>query len=273
MNGSPVSEVVLSGDRPKVKDKFIFIGDQKFYVRGVTYGTFRTDEEENNYPHPEVVERDFACMEANGINALRTYTVPPEWLLDAANRHGLRVIVGLAWEQHIAFLDDKQRVKAIEKRVRAGVKACAGHPAVLCYVIGNEIPASIVRWYGARRVERFIERLYWVAKGEDPDGLVTYVNYPTTEYLQLHFIDFACFNVYLESQERLEAYLARLQNIAGDRLARGTQAQRTFNVCSVYRWSRKKSLKPRLTRYWSGLTGGPTPALIWVSGSSRRKGN
>jgi len=26
-----------------------------------------------------------------------------------------------------------------------------------------------------------------------------------------------CFNVYLETQERYEAYLARLQNIAGDR--------------------------------------------------------
>jgi GT2 family glycosyltransferase len=46
---------------------------------------------------------------------------------------------------------------------------------------------------------------------------VTYVNYPTTEYLQLPFLDVVCFNVYLESQERFEAYLARLQNIAGDR--------------------------------------------------------
>ena len=43
------------------------------------------------------------------------------------------------------------------------------------------------------------------------------MNYPTTEYLQLPFLDLVCFNVYLETQERLEAYLARLQNIAGDR--------------------------------------------------------
>jgi len=33
----------------------------------------------------------------------------------------------------------------------------------------------------------------------------------------LPFLDFFCFNVYLESPETLEAYLARLQNIAGDR--------------------------------------------------------
>ena len=40
---------------------------------------------------------------------------------------------------------------------------------------------------------------------------------PSTEYLRLPFLDFVSFNVYLESQERLDAYLARLQNIAGDR--------------------------------------------------------
>jgi glycosyltransferase involved in cell wall biosynthesis len=73
-----------------------------------------------------------------------------------------------------------------------------------------------VRWYGHRRVERFLERLCDAVREEDPGGLVTYVNYPPTEYLQLSFIDFLSFNVYLESQERLDAYMARLQNIAGD---------------------------------------------------------
>ena len=99
----------------------------------------------------------------------------------------------------------------------AGVRACAGHPAVLCYVIGNEIPASIVRWHGRRRMERYLERLYRAAKSEDPEALVTYANYPSTEYLRLPFLDFVCFNVYLEEQSRFEAYLARLHNIAGDK--------------------------------------------------------
>ena len=43
------------------------------------------------------------------------------------------------------------------------------------------------------------------------------MNYPSTEYLELPFLDFVCFNVYLEPRQRLENYLARLQNIAGDR--------------------------------------------------------
>jgi GT2 family glycosyltransferase len=47
--------------------------------------------------------------------------------------------------------------------------------------------------------------------------LVTYVNFPTTEYLQLPFLDFQCFNVYLENREVLANYLARLQNLVDEK--------------------------------------------------------
>ncbi|HEX8968245.1 MAG TPA: glycosyltransferase [Chloroflexota bacterium] len=200
-----------------MRGKFLFVGDEKFLVRGVTYGTFRPDPSGTAYSNSEQVERDLAQMAANHVNTVRLYDVPPTWLLDSAERHGLRVMVGLPWEQHVAFLDDTERAQDIEARVRAGVRACARHPAVMCYAVGNEIPASIVRWYGAQRIERYLKRLHAVAKAEDPQALVTYVNYPTTEYLQLPFVDFVCFNVYLEAEERLAAYLARLHNMAGDR--------------------------------------------------------
>ena len=211
------SSQTVNSARPRVHGKFIFAGGEKLYLRGVTYGTFKPDGEELTEYQPDKVERDFAMMAANGINTVRLYTVPPRWLLDKAQIHGLRVMIGLPWEQHIAFLDKKETVQSIEARVRAGVRACADHPAVLCYAIGNEIPAANVRWYGNRKVERFLHRLYKIAKAEDPEGLVTYVNFPSTEYLNLPFVDFTCFNVYLEQKETLDAYLSRLQNIAGDR--------------------------------------------------------
>src|SRR5207253_2686609 len=205
--------------RPQARGKFIFAGDAKFYVRGVTYGAFRPDASGREYQEVDVIERDLALMASNGINTVRIpHTSPPRSLLDAAERHGLRVMVGLSAEQYLGFLiDRKKSLSEIEALVRAKVRDNAGHPALLCYALGNEIPAPMARWLGRRRIERYLERLYRAVKEEDPGGLVTYVNYPTTEYLQLPCLDLVCFNVYLESQDRFEAYLARLQNLAGDR--------------------------------------------------------
>ncbi|HTL55116.1 MAG TPA: glycosyltransferase [Candidatus Limnocylindrales bacterium] len=203
--------------RPEVRGKFIFLGEEKLYLRGVTYGTFRPDPSGHEFPTRQTVEADFAQMSANGINALRVYTPPPRWLLDLAEQHGLWVMVGLPVERSASFLDYDKCELCIEETVREEVRACGGHPAVLCYSIGNEIPASIVRWQGRRKVERFLERLYRVVKQEDPQALVTYVNYPSTEYLRLPFLDFLSFNVYLEDQQRLQDYLARLQTTASER--------------------------------------------------------
>jgi len=216
-NGSSFHPQDSTFHRPKAAGKFLVNSGRKLWIRGVTYGTFRPRANGDHYPDPGVVDLDFSHIAANGLNAVRTYTVPPRWLLDLAFKHKLRMMVGVPWEQHVAFLEDKACARRIEDQLRNGIRNCAGHPAILCYAIGNEIPASIVRWHGRRAVEHHLERLYRAAKEEDPDGLVTYVNYPTTEYLDLPFLDLVCFNVYLESPDRLRAYLARLQNLAGDR--------------------------------------------------------
>src|SRR5437879_3675713 len=71
--------------------------------------------------------------------------------------------------------------------------------------------------HGRGRIGKFLKRLYLAAKEEDPSALITYANYPSTEYLRLPFLDLVCFNVYLESQRPFEEYLARLQTLAGER--------------------------------------------------------
>ncbi len=210
---APVSTV----ERPRVEGKFLYVGDQKFWVRGVSYGTFQIDDAGQERLSPETVERDFARMVENGFNVVRVHTCPPRWFLDSALRNGLRVMVGLNWGERISFIDKPGRSKEIEDQIRRWVRSCAGHPAVLCYSVGNEISSSIARWTGRHRVERFVHRLFRIAKDEDPGALVTYVNYPSTEYLRMPFLDFLCFNVYLESERAFEDYIARLHSLSENR--------------------------------------------------------
>lgn len=217
MRAPPTLAMRGGDDRVRADGKFLYHRGDRLLIRGVTYGPFRPGRFGAPYPEPLMVRTDFRAMANVGFNAVRTYTVPPPWLLEEAARADLRVLVGIPWEQHVAFLDEPELVHTITGRVRGGVRACAGHPAVLGYAVGNEIPAPIVRWSGQRRVEAHLKRLYEAAKSVDPEALVTYANYPSTEYLDLPFLDFLAVNVFLESTPRLAAYMARLHTLAGNR--------------------------------------------------------
>lgn len=216
---SKINGIAETVSLPQIVGKFIHIGADRFYVKGVSYGAFRPDADKREYWDLAQIERDFSQMTANGINTVRIpHTMPPRSLLDIALRHDLRVMVGLSAEQYIGYLIDvEKRAPNIEALIREKVSRIKGHPALLCYAIGNEIAAPVARWLGRHKVESYLKKIFDVVKDVDPGGLVTYVNFPSTEYLQLPFLDLVCFNVYLENQDCFRTYLARLQNIAGDR--------------------------------------------------------
>jgi len=201
----------------RVSGKFLTVGGERFLIRGVSYGTFAPDTDGVQFPTAERIEHDFSLMAAAGINTVRTYTPPPVSLLDEASRHGLRVMIGLPWSQHVAFLDDRELTRRIRRETAQHVRTFASHPAALLFAVGNEIPAAVVRWHGAPRVEEFLRTIYEDAKAAAPDSLLTYVNYPPTEYLDTECFDVTSFNVYLHRESDLRAYLARLQQIAGNK--------------------------------------------------------
>ena len=112
---------------PRVDGKFLAVGTRRFLVKGVAYGTFAPDADGNQFPSSARIAEDFTLMAAAGINTVRTYTVPPVSVLDAAMRHGLRVMVGLAWPQHIPFLDDAGLARRIRQEAAATVRRLAPH--------------------------------------------------------------------------------------------------------------------------------------------------
>ena len=202
---------------PATIGKLLQVDGQAFLIRGVAYGTFAPRSDGHQFPALERVRRDFRLMADGGINTVRTYTVPPPDVLDAAGEHGLRVMAGLAWPQHVAFLDDRCLRRDILRTIAREARAIATHPALLLTAIGNEIPPAVVRWHGPRRVEQFIRTAIDEVRSVAPDVLLTYVNYPPTEFLELPFLDVYAFNVYLHREDAMRAYVAKLQHIAGSR--------------------------------------------------------
>jgi len=208
---------MASAARIATDGKFLCLGAERFLVKGVTYGTFAPDADGYQFPGVHQIGVDFRQMADLGLNTVRTYTAPRRDLLDEAANNGLRVMVGLPWSQHVAFLDDRALRRQIRRELIETVKQLGDHSAVLAFALGNEIPPGVVRWHGRQRVEWFLRDVYENAKDAVSEALFTYVNFPPTEFLDLTFFDICAFNVYLHREGELRAYLARLQHIAGQK--------------------------------------------------------
>jgi GT2 family glycosyltransferase len=203
--------------RFEARGKFFFAGSGKVLLRAVSYGPFAPRGDGSPFSDAEAADRDLALMEELGANALRTFTVPPRWLLDLAAVHRLRVIVGIPWAQHLCFLDSPVLIADTRATIADAVRQCREHPAVAAYLVGNEIPPDIVRWYGPQRITAFLRELVDLVRDFDPGTLVGYANFPSTEYLETGFTDFLAFNVYLHGEAEFRRYLSRLHTLAGDR--------------------------------------------------------
>ncbi len=211
----PSSAPKLERIRPRAK--FFFAGDEKFFLKGVTYGPFRPNADGDFLPTPQRAAQDFELMRELGVNIIRIYHVPPPWFLDVCRDHGIRVIISIPWAEHVEFLNNSKIRRQIVKTIREAVARNKGHEAIFAYLVGNEIPTTMVRWLGAKRVTYFVEHLINVAREVDPAPMYSYASYPPTEYLLPSNVDFYTFNVYLERRPDFERYLARLQNLAEDK--------------------------------------------------------
>lgn len=213
--------------------KFFRLGEEKFSVKGVTYGPLPPGPDGLPFASPERTRADFELMKRMGANCLRIYHTPPLWLLDLAGEMGLRVFLDVAWPKNLTFTSDDKLREAAHDAVRQAARLAGNHPATFAISVVNEIPPDIVRYSGRDEIEAFIDDLVDTAKSVAPDCLVTFANFPTTEYLLPRKIDFVCFNVYLHDDSALRAYLGRLQSIAGEKpLILGEYGIDTFREAS-----------------------------------------
>ena len=111
-------------------------------------------------------------LAARGANSFRTWSTDPDpakvrAMLDRARDNGLMVAMGLhvGKERHGFDLDDAAAIDAQQARILEQVRAHRDHPAVLMWVVGNELNLS------ARdpRIWNVVESITRAIHAEDPN--------------------------------------------------------------------------------------------------------
>lgn len=77
-------DVASRSTRPEVDGKFLKVNGERFWIKGVTYGSFSPNDEGEPYPPFPRLKDDFARMSDAGINTVRLYNAPSQRIADAA---------------------------------------------------------------------------------------------------------------------------------------------------------------------------------------------
>ncbi|WP_299521248.1 glycoside hydrolase family 2 TIM barrel-domain containing protein [Winogradskyella sp.] len=148
-----------------------------FDIKGATFGY---DKDVDNY------DTYFKDLQFLGVNAIRTWATgenTPQ-LLDAAERHGIKVMVGI-WmrhgrpgmedDDHFDYLIDIEGMEVMYDNAIETVEKYKNHPAVLTWGIGNEVYLNMATDEEKLAYSKLLERICSKIKQLDPNHPITSV--------------------------------------------------------------------------------------------------
>jgi O-antigen biosynthesis protein len=206
----------------EIRGKQLVVDGRSLLVKGVHYGPWRPGTgpgKSYSYPSRHDVDEDLRMIQSLNANTILVFDAPA-YVLDLAQRHGLKVIYvfHLDWWT-IGTPDGAGAVDSIKRRVTQ----LRDKPALLAWVLGNEVGSVQLEQRGPEPIEDGLHAVYRDVKSLDPDHPITHSSWPPAKDLDLSFLDFVSFNLYPIWPPEVVAmgyqpYIERvLQPIAGNR--------------------------------------------------------
>jgi hypothetical protein len=183
------------GAAVEVRGKNLHVGGRPFLVKGMHYGPWRPGTGPGkHYPYPsrEDIDQDLRRIRDLNVNTILVYDAP-DYVLDLSHQYGLKVIYTfyINWKTFGRPEAESARAAIVKK-----VEELREKPALLVWVLGNEIPAAAIAQRGEKAFHDGLESLYRAVKEADSRHPVTHSNWPPTKELDLRFLDLVGFNVY-----------------------------------------------------------------------------
>lgn len=179
----------------QVQGKALYVDGKPFLVKGTHYGPWRPGTGPNKnypYPAPELIDSDLKLIQQLNVNTILVVD-PPSYVLDVAQKNDLKVLYAFTIDW---WTLGTPQFAASRQDIQKRVSDFRQKPALLGWILGNEVPNSVVEQRGEKPIRDGLLDLYSAVKELDNQHFVTHSNWPITKNLDLRFLDVTSFNVY-----------------------------------------------------------------------------
>lgn len=176
-------------------------------IKGVTYDLkYPKISHYSQIPH-DVFEKDFKLMKGAGVNTIRFYSQPPEFILDLADKYRIKVIETIVFPGDWTNFNSTYQLQALKREAIRNIKRDIDRECIYAWSIWNDAPwtygsgrGDVIRAYGKERVSNFLRELYMTVKKHDPLRPVTAATLTINDEaksLGTNFLDILGYNIYL----------------------------------------------------------------------------
>jgi TolA-binding protein len=146
-------------------------------------------------------------MKEAGINTIRLYGIPPEFILDLADKYNIKVIETIVFPGDWTDFTSPYQLQALKREAIRNIDRDIDRECIYAWSIWNDAPwtygsgkGDVIRAYGKERVSHFLKELYEAVKKHDPLRPVTAATLTLNEdakRLGADFLDILGYNIYL----------------------------------------------------------------------------
>lgn len=176
-------------------------------IKGVTYDLKYPKISHYSQIPAEVFENDFKLMKGAGVNTIRLYSQPPEFILDLADKYRIKVIETIVFPGDWTNFASPYQLQALKREAIRNINRDIERDCIYAWSIWNDAPwtygsgrGDVIKVYGKKRVSDFLRELYIAVKKRDPLRPVTAATLTIDEEaksLGADFLDILGYNIYL----------------------------------------------------------------------------
>ena len=184
----------------EIKDGWIYVQGERFFVKGVGYGGWRPGQSPERLDQVDLAlaDHDFRMIREAGFNTIRTAGGLTPELIALARKHGLMVMHGIWFDKNIDYRK-KEQLEYATGMVRENVTWAKDFDNILMYLVANEFPVENVMRAGGKGTAVFLKGVRDAVRSVDHSKPVAMADWIATAFVDNSFWEAACFNAYIYS--------------------------------------------------------------------------